>query len=39
MEGIISILLAILVWNIKQGFEKIDERLKEIHEAMVKNNK
>jgi hypothetical protein len=40
MEGVILIfLLAILVWNVKQGFERIDERLKEIYEIIVNNNK
>lgn len=28
-----------LIWNVKQGFEMLDERLKDIYEAINKNNK
>ncbi len=39
IDVILAILLVILIWNVKQGFEMIDERLRDIYEATKKVNK
>lgn len=36
---LVVIILGMITWNMKQGFNMIDERLKDIHEIIQKNNK
>ncbi|ABR48054.1 hypothetical protein Amet_1889 [Alkaliphilus metalliredigens QYMF] len=35
---ILVVLLGMLAWNVKEGFEMIDDRLKSILETLEKNN-